>query len=171
MDKVKLLFLGNGAFLLLSALFFLWLWNRKKKETFFRDDLWQREWDAKNEGAGLNSAKAASVDQKILLDYKEEESSSPRPKEAKKASTKGPGPSLSSEFRVPNFKGRPHEVLGVSLHATVDQVRRAHKHWIKRYHPDRVTHLGASYVEQARLRAEQLNAARDRLLPKGSVKP
>lgn len=67
-------------------------------------------------------------------------------------------------FRAPNFAGRPHEVLGIPQNATKEQVLAAYKHWIKRYHPDRVQHLGPGYVKQANQRAEQLNDARVILL-------
>ncbi len=75
-------------------------------------------------------------------------------------------PPKSKIPKAPFFRGTPHEVLGVSKQATETEILAAYKYWIKRYHPDRVTHLGAKYVEQARRRAEQLNAARDFLVKK-----
>ena len=68
------------------------------------------------------------------------------------------------EFRTPKFHGRPHEVLGIEKNADEEIVMRAYKYWIKRYHPDRVQHLGAGYVKQAHIRSEQLNEARQILM-------
>jgi len=56
--------------------------------------------------------------------------------------------------------------LGVSAHASEEEINLAFRHWIKRYHPDRVSHLGKQYIDQARRRAEQLNSARAALMKK-----
>ena len=92
------------------------------------------------------------MDARILLEH--------RADPGEKKEEKGAKPT----FRTPNFRGSPCEVLGIEPNSTPEQINAAYKYWIKRYHPDRVSHLGEAYVEQARRRAEQLNTARQALL-------
>ena len=146
MDKLKLFLIADGAIILVGLAFFLVLFLRRSSgESQFRDDLWAEK---------KKRAAEDLVDKKILLEH--------RPDPAEKAEKPAPGP--APEFQIPNFRGRPHEILGISPGAPRELVLRAYKHWIKRYHPDRVAHLGETYVAQARRRAEQLNTARDELL-------
>jgi DnaJ-domain-containing protein 1 len=150
MNKVKFFLVSDGALILVAVVFFLFLFLRKNRESGFRDDLWAEK--KKKLAEDRKRAFEDQVDKQILLDHKPD----PRDPEEK--------PTAQREFRVPNFHGRAHEILGVPQGAPRDLVLRAYKHWIKRYHPDRVSHLGGKYVEQARRRAEQLNSARDELL-------
>ena len=71
-------------------------------------------------------------------------------------------------FQKPNFLGAPHEVLGVTKEAPKEEINAAYRYWIKRYHPDRIAHLGALYIKQANQRTEALNKARALLLSKFS---
>ena len=147
MNKLKA-FLVADAFLIAGGLvFFLILFLRRNAgENRFREDIWEKK----------KRAAEDQVDRKILLEHR------PDPAEAEEKPA-SPGTS-KEEFAMPNFRGRPHEILGIPPHPHRDLVTRAYKHWIKRYHPDRVAHLGETYVAQARRRAEQLNTARDELL-------
>lgn len=63
-------------------------------------------------------------------------------------------------FQSPNFLGAPHEVLGIARDASKEEIDAAYRHWIKRYHPDRVAHLGPGHIRQANKRTEALNKAR-----------
>lgn len=154
---MKQFLLLEGFLVAVGLFFFFRAFLGSKNQNHFRDDLWENIKDpAKREQAKI--AHEDKVDKKILLDHKPDPA---EPKEEKPA---------SPEFKVPNFRGKPHEVLGVPANAPAEIISRAHKFWIKRYHPDRVTHLGATYVEQARRRAEQLNSARQLMLGQLSSK-
>jgi DnaJ-domain-containing protein 1 len=149
MKRIQIFLLIDGAVILAFAIFILRKLSNRGIESQFRDDLWAERKNA--EKLGKLPEFEDKVDNKILLEHR------PDPKEK-------PEPVAPQEFRVPSFRGPPHEVLGIPANADVSLVNRAFKHWIKRYHPDRVTHLGKGYVEQARRRAEQLNTARQSLL-------
>lgn len=155
MERVKAFLIFDGALVAAGLFAFYWAYQRNKPENHFRDDLWKKIKDpAQREQAKL--AYEDQVDKKILLDHK------PDAAEAKEA--KPHSEATKPEFRIPNFRGKPHEILGIPAEANAELVTRAHKYWIKRYHPDRVSHLGGQYVEQARRRAEQLNSARQHML-------
>lgn len=148
MKKDDVFLLLNGAVVGVGLIFFL-RWYFHREESGFRDDHWLRGGKRpprKPGGASLRLEQ--KIDQKILLDYRPE----PGAEESK------------PEFRSPNFHGKPHEVLGIPSQSDPATINAAFRHWMKRYHPDRVTHLGPEYVEQARRRAEQLNTARAALL-------
>lgn len=130
-----------------GLLLFLFLYLRRNTGNAFRDDLWAEK---------KKRAFEAQVDKKIQLEFRPD----PKDAEEKPKAT----PSKAPEFFAPNFYGKPHEVLGLRKDPSKEQVLKAYKHWIKRYHPDRVAHLGEKFVTQAKVRAEQLNTARDELL-------
>ncbi|WP_297358569.1 J domain-containing protein [Thauera sp.] len=57
-------------------------------------------------------------------------------------------------------RGRPwHVVLGVSPHATVDEIRRAYKKQISQYHPDKVSGLGVEFNDIAEQKTKEINVA------------
>jgi DnaJ-domain-containing protein 1 len=154
MSKVQIFLIVDGVVIVGGLLFFLLMFLRKK-ESNFRDDLWVEK--KRQEDVARKIAVEDQVDKKILLEHR----SDPMDSEEKTAPIEV---KQAPEFRVPNFRGKAHEVLGVPIDANKELIQKAFKHWIKRYHPDRVSHLGSRYVEQARRRAEQLNSARDELL-------
>ncbi|RZA05069.1 MAG: J domain-containing protein [Proteobacteria bacterium] len=184
MNKQKLFLYGDGLIIILAAIFFLYLFLRRGRVNQFREDLWQEQKHFSPE----ERAAQDRVDQEILFEDIESGDfnpygrtapsipkpllvGAPKPKAApKQASQPKPNPKPKvapappPEFRAPNFRGQPHDILGIPPGANADLISRAHKHWIKKYHPDRVSHLGGDYVEQARRRAEQLNSSRSVML-------
>ncbi len=52
-----------------------------------------------------------------------------------------------------------HEVLGVPATATVDEIKAAYRQMMSRYHPDRVSGLGADLGDLAETRTKEINAA------------
>jgi len=52
-----------------------------------------------------------------------------------------------------------YELLGVSPQATSEEIKRAFRHEISRYHPDKVQHLGHEFQELAADRATELTRA------------
>jgi DnaJ-domain-containing protein 1 len=149
------------AVVLFGRLFFL------RRESQFRGDLWEQ----KKRQAATEKARQIedAVDRKILIEHRPdpadpEPEPEPEPEPAQTKPEKTASRQEPLPFRYPNFRGAAHEVLGVEKNANAETVQRAYKFWIKRFHPDRVAHLGGTYVEQARRRAEQLNSARQELL-------
>lgn len=156
-DKVLLL---NGAIVFVVVLLAFRFLN-SRRESQFRDDLWEE---------GAQKKGKASVDQihrtidYIALEGPEEVTEKvvrPKAKEKTAKTRVAPEP---SPYKAPNFRGKAHEILGISADADRDTIHAAYKYWIKRYHPDRVQHLGPGYVKQANARAEQLNDAKAAML-------
>ncbi len=142
---------------------------RGREASRFREDMWEDPLWGSDRHQITDEQRQKTVDY-IALEAPEEvlEEASEKPTKKKRRHqsaprrhrTAGPNEDTYKIYRTPNFSGRPHEVLGVTQNATKAQIMGAYKHWIKRYHPDRVQHLGPAYVKQANQRAEQLNEAR-----------
>ncbi|WP_219722060.1 J domain-containing protein [Deinococcus planocerae] len=60
--------------------------------------------------------------------------------------------------------GGPHEVLGVAPDASPEEIRAAYRELAKRYHPDRVGHLGPEFRQLAERRMKAINAAYQKLV-------
>ena len=60
--------------------------------------------------------------------------------------------------------GSPHEVLGISPGASKDQVQRAYRELMKRYHPDKIGRPGSREWKDAQKIAEALNLAKEKML-------
>ena len=71
------------------------------------------------------------------------------------------GKILLEGFR-PNLP--PHEILGVKAGASADEVQKAWKDLMKRYHPDQVGRPGTREWQDAQRIAEVINHAKDTLL-------
>ena len=149
MGRQETFLLIDGALVLVGLAAFFIARHRQREQSHFRDDIW----DTSLKGKSLPKD---PIDRKILLGYR------PDPETSEQEDT----PKAGARFQPPKFSGKPHEVLGVPINASKDEIQAAYRHWMKRYHPDRVQHLGARYVEQAKKRAEQLNLARSILLKK-----
>ncbi|MDW7711144.1 MAG: J domain-containing protein [Deferrisomatales bacterium] len=67
-------------------------------------------------------------------------------------------------------RARPHadfEVLGVPPSATAEEVKRAYRELVKKYHPDRVSHLGDEFRELANRKFLEVQQAYDRIRSEG----
>ena len=60
----------------------------------------------------------------------------------------------------------PYEVLGVSRNASQDQIRKAYRDLVKKYHPDR--YRGHPLEELAEEKMAEINAAYETLQRQGS---
>lgn len=63
-------------------------------------------------------------------------------------------------------RGRPHadfEVLGVPPSAAAEEVKSAYRELVKKYHPDRVAHLGDEFRELAHRKFLEVQQAYDRI--------
>ncbi len=73
------------------------------------------------------------------------------------AETGGPGPEED-----------PYKVLGVAPDASADEIRQAYLKLANKYHPDKVDHLGDEFKTLAHRRFKEIQAAYERLTPKGN---
>ena len=60
--------------------------------------------------------------------------------------------------------GEPHEILGISRMATPDEVQKAYRELMKRYHPDLVGPPDSRQWKDAQKIAEALNSAKEKML-------
>jgi DnaJ-domain-containing protein 1 len=74
-----------------------------------------------------------------------------------------PPPRLRAGLSLP-FPDDPHAILGISRSATRKQIRQAYLALLKKYHPDRVAHLGEEFRAMAELRTQAINRAYEALL-------
>jgi DnaJ-domain-containing protein 1 len=57
----------------------------------------------------------------------------------------------------------PHAVLGVERDASAQEITRAYREQMRRYHPDHVAHLGAELRELAHRKALEIQRAYDQI--------
>lgn len=60
--------------------------------------------------------------------------------------------------------GTAHEILGIPALATEEEIQRAYKNLMKRYHPDRIGPQGTPAWQDAQKIAEAINRARTEML-------
>lgn len=58
----------------------------------------------------------------------------------------------------------PHEILGVSKNASKEEIRSAYRRQARRYHPDKVSHLGEEFQQLAKVRFQEIQKAYEILL-------
>lgn len=63
-------------------------------------------------------------------------------------------------------KKPPHEVLEVSTDASLEEIEKAYKEMARKYHPDRVNHLGAELQAMAHEKMVEITNAYDLLKKK-----
>ncbi len=73
-----------------------------------------------------------------------------------------PPPDRSSKTKKKTFRPA-HEILGVSANATRMEIQTAYKEKIKKYHPDKVSHLGEEFSNLAKEKFVEIQRAYDRL--------
>lgn len=76
----------------------------------------------------------------------------------------GPGHFRPGEDR--NAPRSPHEILGIKPHATKKEIQDAYKSGIKKYHPDKLSHLGEEFSRLANKKFLEIQAAYDTLMKK-----
>jgi len=58
----------------------------------------------------------------------------------------------------------PYQVLEVSRGASKEEIKAAYHNMIKKYHPDRVSHLGKEFQDIAKEKAQEINRAYQTLM-------
>jgi hypothetical protein len=53
----------------------------------------------------------------------------------------------------------PYEILGIAVDASAQEIQQAYRELVKKYHPDRVTHLGEEFRLIAEQRMQKINEA------------
>ncbi|MCM2279744.1 MAG: J domain-containing protein [Oligoflexia bacterium] len=135
--------------LALGGLFILalwWLYGRGQTRSNFR----LREADRKKHPAG--AARGSPEDPEDPEDNEDE---------LAEARMKRNEPLRLSGIRI---DGPAHEILGVPREATPEQIQRAYRELMKRYHPDRVGRPGTREWKDAQKIAEAINSAKSQLL-------
>lgn len=75
--------------------------------------------------------------------------------------------SSNQEFKNNQNKNRtPYEILGVSHDAEKKEIQQAYKDAIKKYHPDKVSHLGEEFAHLANQKFLEIQKAYDDLMDK-----
>ena len=64
-----------------------------------------------------------------------------------------------TEDATANAAWDPHAVLGVTRGASAEEITRAYREQMKRYHPDRVAHLGEELRQLAHRKALEIQRA------------
>ena len=77
------------------------------------------------------------------------------------------GPLLLSGFR---FDGAPHEILGVSVQASAEEIQEAYHDLIKRFHPDKIGKPGSREWSDAQAVAAKINEAKKTLLAQATAR-
>jgi hypothetical protein len=70
-----------------------------------------------------------------------------------------------------SIRGAPHEVLGIAPTASPEEIQKAYKNLMKRYHPDRVGRPDSQEWKDAMEIAEALNRAKSEMLARASSRP
>ena len=55
--------------------------------------------------------------------------------------------------------GDPHETLGVERGASQEDIKRAYRELVNKYHPDKVAHLGEEFQKLAEMRFKEIQQA------------
>lgn len=63
-----------------------------------------------------------------------------------------------------NIPRTPHEILGVRSNASKKEIQAAYKEAIKKYHPDKVSHLGDEFATLANEKFVEIQNAYDTLM-------
>lgn len=87
---------------------------------------------------------------------------------ARRAIPGGEGREKAKEGEPPekDRAGDPYEVLGVARNASASEIKHAYRELAKKYHPDKVSHLGDEFREIAHKKFKEIQAAYDALTPK-----
>ncbi len=85
-------------------------------------------------------------------------------------SSSADGSENSNNFRSPSSGSRnnrvkpPHEILGVKSDASKSEIKQAYKEAVKKYHPDKLSHLGEEFAHLANEKFLELQKAYDTLM-------
>ncbi len=79
-----------------------------------------------------------------------------------------PAGNTRTEGRSKTASKDPYEILGLKPGASSEEIHNAYREAVKRYHPDRVSHLGEEFKELAAEKFVEIQRAYDFLVGKSS---
>ncbi|MDA3852356.1 MAG: molecular chaperone DjiA, partial [Spirochaetaceae bacterium] len=69
----------------------------------------------------------------------------------------------SIEAMFISLQSGPYDILEISPQATGNEIKKAYRLMAQKYHPDKVSHLGDEYKEQANKKFQQVNDAYEKI--------
>ena len=80
----------------------------------------------------------------------------------------GTGETPRSEAPTRSARRSDYDVLGLDGMSSIETIRKSYRELARKYHPDRVEHLGPEFKELAERRMSEINGAYERLLAANS---
>ena len=63
----------------------------------------------------------------------------------------------------------PYDILGVDRSASASDIKKAYRKLAKKYHPDKVHHLGDEFKQFAEEKIKEINTAYDNIMQKSNA--
>jgi len=109
----------------------------------------------------LDDAAVLVILWQIFVRLKQRLSGAQNTKSAKNGTRRQSAANNDSKTSEPKL---PHEVLGVSSHATLEEIKHAYRMLAGQYHPDKVSHLGEEFRQLAEKRFKEIQVAYQELI-------
>ena len=129
--------------LVLGIIFYMLRYNRLPDFTFFRDRMAGRPNRRQTfYKPGFNPDSSQKTRDRQSDQYRSGTESGPQTEsQNSQTGSTGADPARSSKS--------PHEILGVPKHASKSEIQAAYKAAVKKYHPDKLSHLGEEFAHLA----------------------
>jgi DnaJ-class molecular chaperone len=67
------------------------------------------------------------------------------------------------EIHSDDDSDKQYNILGINRNATIEDTKKAYRSLSKKYHPDRVSHLGSEFVKLANDKFQTINTAYEKI--------